>query len=138
MPDSARKLLDSFAMLAYLNAEAAHDQVADLLQEAARKRVRALMSAVNLGEVYYIEYKERAPAKAEEALSRIAMLPVEIVVNTFDDVMAAARLKARYPIAYANAFAAATAMRVGAALVTGDPEFETLESEVEIVWLPRT
>ncbi len=56
--------------------------------------------------------------------------------NFFDDVLAAARLKARFPISYADAFAAATALRAGAQLVTGDDEFHARDDIVDIVWLP--
>jgi hypothetical protein len=38
---------------------------------------------------------------------------------------------------YADAFAAALAMREGAVLVTGDPEFKALESTLSIQWLPQ-
>lgn len=37
-------------------------------------------------------------------------------------VMAAARIKAKHPLAYADAFAVATAAAHGAVLLTGDPE----------------
>ena len=49
--------------------------------------------------------------------------------------MEAARLKARFPLAYADAFALATAIRFGARLVTGDPEFEVAEDLVDVEWL---
>jgi ribonuclease VapC len=50
-------------------------------------------------------------------------------------VFEAAHLKARYPISYADAFAAALAKRNGAHLMTGDPEFKAVEPEVAIHWL---
>jgi len=46
-------------------------------------------------------------------------------------------LKAKHAIAYADAFAAALAMRERGVVVTGDPEFEGLKDEVGIWWLPR-
>ena len=39
-----------------------------------------------------------------------------------DRVVAAARMKAEFPLAYADAFAAATAIGLDATLWTGDPE----------------
>ena len=50
-------------------------------------------------------------------------------------VAMAVRLKARFPIAYADAFAAATAIRMNAVIVTGDPEFRRMEHLVTINWL---
>ncbi len=51
--------------------------------------------------------------------------------------MKAARLKARFPISYADAFAAATAREENAILVTGDRDFKVLEKEriVSVDWL---
>ncbi len=51
--------------------------------------------------------------------------------------MAAARIKAEHPLSYADAFAAALAQELGASLVMGDPEFKTVESTVNVMWLNR-
>ncbi len=47
----------------------------------------------------------------------------------------ASKIKARYPISYADCFAVATALRENATIVTGDPEFKTVQKLVEIDWL---
>jgi len=46
-------------------------------------------------------------------------------------------LKARYPISYADSFAAALAMINNCPLLTGDPEFRSLEKQgiISIEWL---
>jgi hypothetical protein len=38
-------------------------------------------------------------------------------------------------MAYADAFAAAPAQELGAALVSGDTEFKALEPDLEMIWL---
>jgi ribonuclease VapC len=50
----------------------------------------------------------------------------------------ASRLKARYPIAYADAFAIQLAREMDVPLVTGDPEIRALEKEglLQVIWLP--
>ena len=58
-----------------------------------------------------------------------------MIVSSFEDVIAAARLKAAHALSFADCFAAATAVRERAALVTGDREFEKLGRAVEIDWL---
>ena len=63
-------------------------------------------------------------------------LVVEVVPVDRPLVFAAAHLKARYPISYADAFAAALAKQNQARLMTGDPEFKAVEPEVAIHWLP--
>ena len=52
-----------------------------------------------------------------------------------DLVLAAAEIKAKYPIAYADAFIVATAIRESARVITGDPEFKTVAHLIEIDWL---
>jgi hypothetical protein len=47
----------------------------------------------------------------------------------------AADFKARFRISLADAFAPALAKQKKAELVTGDPEFKPLESEIRINWL---
>lgn len=51
--------------------------------------------------------------------------------------LTAARIKAGYPIAYPDAFAAALAQQTEATLVTGDPEFELLEDSLDIHCFPN-
>jgi ribonuclease VapC len=57
--------------------------------------------------------------------------------STEDRILAAARLKAEYPISYADAFAASLALELGASLVTGDPEFKTIKENLSLLWLDK-
>jgi uncharacterized protein len=50
-------------------------------------------------------------------------------------VESAAELKARHALSYAECFAAATAIKHEAAVVTGDPEFKKVEDLVAIEWI---
>jgi ribonuclease VapC len=52
-----------------------------------------------------------------------------------DRILAAAQIKAQYPISYADAFAVALAQELNAAIVTGDSEFKQVESIVKLSWL---
>lgn len=51
------------------------------------------------------------------------------------ETLKSSRLKAKYPVAYADCFAAALATEKDARIVTGDPEFKKMEGEVKIEWL---
>jgi predicted nucleic acid-binding protein len=42
----------------------------------------------------------------------------------------------RYPVSYADAFSVALARRNHGRVMTGDPEFKAVESEVRVRWLP--
>lgn len=139
MPPKSTPLyvLDSFAMLAYFEAEAGGAVVRTQL-EAARDRQAALsMSMINVGELYYILHRERGVDQAEAALNDLRALPITLYAATDERIVAAARLKAQHPISYADAFAATLAQELNALLVTGDPEFKAVESQVGVMWLPR-
>jgi predicted nucleic acid-binding protein len=135
MPVKKQNLLDSFAVLALLNEEAGADRVEGLLRAADRSGTPVLLNEINVGEVYYIRAKSHSPTSAERFLEALATLPISVVHNSYADVLDAARLKAQFPISYADAFAAATAIRTSSVLVTGDEEFRPLSGILEILWL---
>jgi len=131
---------DSWAILALLRGEEpARGDVRRLLDDAANTGVRGSMCLVNAGEVYYIIARARGRAAADRVWSMLAGLPVDLVAPDDELVLAAARLKARYPIAYADAFAAAMAIMQGRELVTGDPELAAVEAgePLRVRWLSR-
>ena len=73
--------------------------------------------------------------KVKEALCE-CLQGLEITEADKKLTLEAARLKARYPIAYADCFALALAKLKKAELITGDPEFKKAAKEkVEIQWL---
>ena len=137
MTENVKKqnLLDSFALLAFLNKEKGFEKVRDLMRTAEASGELLLMNEINIGEVYYITAKERSLEKAEEVLHRLETLPIQRVSNAFAEVLAAARIKAQFPISYADAFAVMTALRSNARVVTGDPEFHAVAHLVEILWI---
>ena len=122
-------------MLAFLNKERGFEKVKSLLRAAEASSEPLLMNEINIGEVYYVTAKDRSVERAEEFLHRLETLPILPVSNSFADVLEAARIKARFPISYADAFVVATAVRMNAAIVTGDPEFQSVPHLVTIVWL---
>jgi ribonuclease VapC len=66
-------------------------------------------------------------------------LPVRIIDVNQSLTHEAARLKATYPISYADCFAAALARRLAATVITGDREFLALERDgvVGLTWIER-
>ncbi len=131
-----KRLLDSFALLAYLNKETGFTLVHQALALAESAGEALLMNEINVGEAYYILYRRRGREKAEYFLDVILpALPIATVGNTFEDVIAAARIKAEYPMAFADCFAVATAQSQSALIMTGDLEFKKVEHLVDIEWL---
>ena len=128
-------VLDSFALLAYFQAEPGGDQVRTLLEAARDHQAVLHISLINVGEMYYITYREQGRDRAEEMLRDLRTLPLVFAVVSEERVLVSARLKATYPLSYADAFAITLAQELGATLVTGDPEFKSVASIVKVLWL---
>lgn len=132
-------VLDSFALLAYLGGEAGMPRVRSALEAAAERRQRVYLSLINLGEILYITERERGVVEARRTLGTIDQLPLAIVEVSRSTVLAAAHVKARFPISYADAFAVVAAQDHGGIVMTGDPEFRPLVDAglIAVEWLPR-
>src|SRR4030042_1771371 len=86
-----RKVLDAYALLAYLKGESGHLRVKELLALGAKD---LLINAINVGEVFYIVARARGFREAEYFLSVILpSLPITVLDKSFEDVIEAARLK---------------------------------------------
>ncbi len=133
----ATKVLDSYALLAFFQGEPAAPVVKKLLLEAEAGRHRLLLSVVNWGEVYYNILRRTSTDMAERITREIAAMPIELapVETDLQLVRQAALYKAGGKLAYADAFAAALAKLRNAELITGDPDFKTVEGEIKIGWL---
>lgn len=93
------------------------------------------MTVVNLGEVYYRADQQKRDAR--RALEWLDKFSVQIVDADWPLALDAARIKAKHRMSYADCFAAALAQRLGAAVVTGDPEFREVQHLIDIEWLPQ-
>ncbi len=130
-----KRLLDSFAILAYLKKENNYQKVVKLLSSNP-KECSVIMNEINIGESYYIISRERGREQADYFVETVLPnLPVEVIPNSFEQIIEASRIKAKYPISYADCFAVATAVREKATIVTGDPEFKKVKDLVEVEWL---
>lgn len=134
-PEPPRFVLDRFALLAYLEDEPGRERVQAILERASQDRARVLLSIVNYGEVVYITEREQGLTQAQRVIAAVDQLPLTIVDADRALTFAAAHLKAKKAIAYADAFAVALAVTQEATLLTGDPELHSVEDQVEIEWL---
>ena len=138
MQGANRYVLDSYAVIGYLENESFSDRIQHALTQAKDGTLRLYFHAIHLGEVYYITLREQGQSMADLAYARIKALPL-LLIDRIDEelLLTAAGLKARYTISYADSFAAALAMIKNCPLLTGDPEFKLLEKEamLSIEWL---
>jgi len=108
--------------------------VARLLSGAEAGTARLFMSAINVSGVYYSLRKQHSEKLAESWRESSRTLPATFEVPTADEIWNAALLKAQYPIAYADAFAATVALKHRCPLVTGDPELRSI-ADLELDWI---
>lgn len=129
------RVLDSWAILEWMSGrQPASNRVGALLADAEAGHIRLFMSAINVGEVYYFLQKHGSRELAKSWRESSRTLPATIEVPDADEIWEAAELKGRYPIAYADAFAAALAQKHRCPLVTGDPEFRTVAG-LDLDWI---
>jgi ribonuclease VapC len=128
-------VLDSFAMIAFFEDEVGSEPVSKLLRKVAKQKIRAYMTVINWGEMYYCTARVQGEDAAERVLRQFNKYGIQLVEADQGLTYEAAKLKARFKIAYADCFAAALSSKLKATLVTGDPEFRELETDVSIQWI---
>jgi ribonuclease VapC len=128
-------VLDSHALLAFFRGEEAGVLVKDLLYKAASADRPLHMTEVNYAEIKYMLVRKDGVQAWKQAADILTSLPIEF--HPADRRLAdlAADFKSRYKISLADAFAAALARERKTEMVTGDPEFKSLEKEIKIIWL---
>ena len=127
--------LDAHALLVYLEREEGFAKVRDHFTHALSEGDLLPMTTVNIGEVLYIVRREQGATKADEIEGVIRPLPIVLVDVDLILAREAARFKAAGGLSYADCFAAALASLRQISLLTGDSEFEKVETEIEIEWL---
>lgn len=133
-----RYVLDANALIGYFeDREGTAGKVQHLLEQALRQDLPLLMSAVNWGEVFYMEWRYRGEVKAREAEARLQEIPIAVISVDKERASRAGALKQKHGLGYADAFAAELAIERGAWLVTADPEFQKLGKALPVYPLPR-
>jgi len=132
---AAAKVLDSWALLCYLEQEPGYDKIIELFDKAVESSKPLLMCIINWGEVYYQVMRRFGDQKAQEIEQLIQTFPITLIEADKELTREAARVKAAKRMAYADCFAVALARLRKAELYTGDPEFKVVEKETRIVWL---
>jgi len=133
----SRHVLDAHALVAFLEREPGYEVVAALFAKAVEEDAPLLMTSVNMGEVLYMALREGGPDRMAQVEQITADLPVEVVPVDMPLARMAAEFKAAHRMSYADCFSAALAARSACPVVTGDPEFASVEKKVKVVWLGR-
>jgi ribonuclease VapC len=128
-------VLDSYALIAYLEREEGYTEVAKIFDECIAKDREVFVCVVNWGEVIYHALRTGGEKTATLAEDAMRALPMQIVEANKELTLQAARLKAYNKMSYADCFAAALAMKKKSELVTGDKDFKQMEKELRICWI---
>jgi len=128
-------LFDSHAIVKWVQKEKGFQKVKSLVTACRDQSLRGYINQINLGEVYYLIIRRAGLSEAKTFLENFFRLSIEVVLPDSDLIWEAAEIKARFSISYADCFAAATALRFKASILTGDPEFKKLGDLVIVEWL---
>jgi predicted nucleic acid-binding protein len=133
-----RYVLDANALIGFFEGrETAAGKVRQMISEANRLELPLFMSAVNWGEVFYMECRYHGEAKAREVEAYLYRLPIAVIAADLERATRAATLKQKHNLGYADSFAAELAMERSAWLVTADPEFSKLGKALSVYSLPK-
>lgn len=135
MKSKRQILLDAHAILKWTQKEAGYQKVRSVMIACRDKSVTGYMNQINLGEVYYKTIRAVGIDGAKRFLENFLRLPITIILPDSELIWKASEIKAEYSISYADCFAAATALKYKATILTGDPEFKKLEAIVSVEWL---
>jgi predicted nucleic acid-binding protein len=133
-----RYVLDANALIGFFeDRRSVSERVRRMMNEAFRQELPLFMSAVNWGEVFYMEWRYHGESKARQIEGGLPQMPIVIVAVDFERATRAGALKQKHGLGYADAFAAELAIERGAWLVTADPEFEKVGKGLSVYSLPR-
>ena len=128
-------VLDTWAVIAYLEDEPSGEKVEDLIATAHEEQIPIYMSVVNVGEVWYTVAREVSEEEANASVKVLSDLRIQFENADWEITQEAARFKSQHKMSYADAFAAALAKIKKADLITGDNEFKPLDGEIRISWV---
>lgn len=128
-------VLDTWAVIAYLEDEPSGEQVEDLIATAHEEQIPIYMSVINVGEVWYTMAREISEEEANASVKSLRDLRIQFENADWELTQEAARFKSQHKMSYADAFAAALAKIKKADLITGDNEFKPLDGEIKISWV---
>jgi predicted nucleic acid-binding protein len=128
-------VLDTWAVIAYLEDEPSGEQIEELIGTAHEEQIPIYMCVVNVGEVWYTIAREVSEAEANTSVKMLSDLRIQFENADWEITREAARFKSQNRMSYADCYAAALAKLRKADLITGDNEFKPLDGEIKISWV---
>ena len=129
-------VLDANALVRLFRNAPGADAVDALVGQAKSGRAHLSISVVNLTEVLYILSRYFGQEKALLCVDKARRVVEPISVDE-QIAIDTAILRIRYKLGIADCFAAELSIRLGATLVTADPEFVKLGKQIKVLALPQ-
>ncbi|MGD0547325.1 MAG: PIN domain-containing protein [Terracidiphilus sp.] len=130
-------VLDSSAVLRYIDGEAGIDRVEAILQSALLGAAEIQLSAVQWGEIAGRLRRRAGALEEKRVLQSLLQIDFRIVPATAERAVRAAEIKEDRKLAYADAFAIELAMdSPDHFLVTADYDFKDVADLAQIEFLP--
>jgi len=130
-------VLDSSAILRYLDDEAGAARVAEIIKSHLAGRSEAVISALHWGEIAGITCKRHGTQAMELTLSRLSAFGLQVVTADGDQAVRAAMIKLKRRIPYVDSFGiAVTAAARDRVFVTADFDFKPAIRDSKIEFLP--
>jgi predicted nucleic acid-binding protein len=130
-------VLDSSAILRYLDNEAGAERVAEIIKSHLAGRCAAILSALHWGEIAGITCKAHGRGAMELVLSRLSAFGFEAVPADAERAVRASLIKLKRQIPYVDAFGVELAAEArDRVFVTADFDFKPASRDVKIEFLP--
>lgn len=134
--DKEKYILDTSALLTYIEEEEGSEYVEDLLIRGEKGDVVIYVAFISLMEVFYITAKEKDESEALNRVKLIQSLAVRVEESNENLNVRAGTLKAKNRISVADAYIAALCQEYNGILIHKDPEFEKMSPTVKEFKLP--
>jgi PIN domain nuclease of toxin-antitoxin system len=130
-------VLDSSAILRYLDGEAGADRVSQIIKEHLGGSCEAVICSLHWGEIAGQTCKQRGTKAMEAVLSRLGAFGIQVVPADADRAVRAALIKFKTRVPYVDAFGLElTAESRDRVFVTADFDFKPASRAVKIEFLP--
>jgi predicted nucleic acid-binding protein len=132
-----RYVLDSSAILRYLDGEVGSGRVAEIIKDHLAGRCEAVICSLHWGEIAGQICKRRGAPAMELVLSRLSAFGFAVVPADAERAVRAALIKLKRQIPYVDAFGLELAAESGGRVfVTADFDFKPAIRDVKIEFLP--
>src|SRR5579859_4319919 len=125
-------VLDAGAIVRYLANGNGAEKVDALIQRAIKGEVQLFISVINWGEAFYSLAQKVGIGRAKADLKTLGTCVTSVDAHE-TQAEAAANVRLRYKLGYADCFAAALAMSMNAILVTTDKDFAKLGKQLNVL-----